>query len=327
MSASPLIPSAAHEEFLEHDCREHDRRAHGYREHGGLAHGGLQHGGLAHGSGRVRVLRSTDPPADPDAPPLLLIHGGGADQAAISWFEMFEAFGPQRTVIALDLPGFGRTTVEPVGGAAEQARCVVSVARRLGIARAVVVGVSMGGDVAMHVALRDPDLVEALVLVAPGGLVPVYRSTGANLLAWAFAQLPDRLMDPLVAWANRHIDRAVRAMVHDVAALPPQVRAEFAAEAARRPLGMGYRRYNQANLAPTRMRNDLTPRVRAITAPTLFFHGRLDGLVPPSGSVGAALRMPDARVVLVEDCGHWAQLEAGARFRVELTAFLDGLPR
>lgn len=114
----------------------------------------------------------------------------------------------------------------------------------------------------------------------------------------------------------------MRAMVHDVATLPEPVRAELIAEAARHPEGRGYRRYNQAALGAWAMRNDLLPVVHRIAAPTLFFHGRDDRLVAPAGSVEAARRMPDARVVLVPDCGHWAQLEAGSRFRNELTAFL-----
>lgn len=70
------------------------------------------------------------------------------------------------------------------------------------------------------------------------------------------------------------------------------------------------------------MRNNLRPVVHRIDVPTLFFHGRGDGLVDPAGSIEAARRMSNARVVLVPDCGHWAQLEAGDAFRDEVQAFL-----
>ncbi len=182
--------------------------------------------------GRVRVLRSTATPADSLRRPLLLLHGGGTDNAAISWYEVFEPWGNEREVAAIDLPGFGRTqTIEPVGGAPEMADFVARAAERLGITPCIVVGVSMGGDVALNLALRHPDLVVALVLIAPGGLTPVFRNRFLQLLTWLAAQLPDRLLMPLAQLANRHIDLAIRAVVKDPATIPQEVLAEFAREA------------------------------------------------------------------------------------------------
>ena len=86
---------------------------------------------------------------------------------------------------------------------------------------------------------------------------------------------------------------------------------------------MGYARYNQASLGPRSMRNNLLPVVHRITAPTLFFHGEDDPVVDPEGSLRASRRMPAARLVLVPECGHWAQLEARDRFLTEVRRFLD----
>jgi pimeloyl-ACP methyl ester carboxylesterase len=71
------------------------------------------------------------------------------------------------------------------------------------------------------------------------------------------------------------------------------------------------------------MRNNLLPAVHRITVPTLFFHGEEDPLVDPEGSRRASRLMPDARLVLVPDCGHWAQLESRDRFLAEVRRFLD----
>lgn len=300
--------------------------------------------------GTVRVLRdrasgddaatpdtgdATDDTGGPRPVPVLLLHGGGSDCAAVSWYELFETIGgfappggpredaPARAVYAPDLPGFGLTTVSPVGGPDRQAAFVADVADRLGVSRCVVVGVSMGGDVTLNLALARPDLVAALVLIAPGGLVPIFRNRPLQLLAWAASRLPEPVLNPLVRLANRHIDVALRSVVRDVGSLPEPVRREFAAQARRHPEGLGYRRYNQATLGPTGMRNNLLPVVARIAAPTLFFYGRDDGLVDPRGSAQAARRMPHARLVLVPECGHWAQLEASRRFAAELQRFLD----
>lgn len=144
-----------------------------------------------------------------------------------------------------------------------------------------------------------------------------------QLAAWLAAQLPDAVLARLARVANRYVDRAIRAMVHDPESLPPEVVAAFVAEARRPGSGMGYARYNQATLGASRMRGDLSGIVDRITAPTLLFHGEQDRLVALAGSRRAADAMPRARLVAVPECGHWAQLEAADRFRDELVAFLD----
>lgn len=274
--------------------------------------------------GTVRLLRSAaDHPAGRF--PLLLVHGGGFDNAGISWFHAFEAWGDGREVITFDLPGFGYTTLEPLGPPAVMADFAARLAGAVGISRAVIAGVSMGGDVALNLGLRHPYLVAGLVLIAPGGLSAGFDNPVVQWFAWAAAQLPDAILVPMAGLANRFTGQALKAMVHDDTALPEQVRSEFVGEARRPRAGMGYARYNQATLERRGMRNNLLPRVHRIGAPTLFFHGAQDRLVSPEDSRAAAGRMPDARLVLVPDCGHWAQLEASDRFTAEVDAFLAGV--
>ncbi len=270
--------------------------------------------------GRVRVLLG----GPDEAPPFLMVHGGSNDNAAISWYRMFEAFGSDHRVIAPELPGFGATAgIEPLGGPAAQADFLARVLTGLGVGRALVAGVSMGGDVAMNLALRHPELVQGLVLIAPGGLV---ERVGSGWLthrsAWWAARMPDAFLFPVTALANRFVGSALRAIVHDVSTMPPEVVAEFRREALRPGAARGYMRYNQATLGPHGMRNNLMPVVSRITAPALFFHGEKDPMVPLEGSRRASELMPNARLVTVPDCGHWAQLEAHDRFVEEVRAFL-----
>lgn len=275
--------------------------------------------------GSVRVLTGGPPDA---APPLVLVHGGGTDSAGISWFRTFGTLGHEHHVVALDLPGFGGSReIVPVGGPGPLADVVVRVAEELDIDRAVVFGVSMGGDVALNVALRHPTFVAGLVLIAPGGLAERVGGRVTHRLAWASARLPDALLLPLARFANRFTRSALRAIVHDPATLPSEVVEEFVREARAPDAGIAYGRYNQATLGRTRLRNDVLPWVHEITAPTLFFHGGLDPLVAPSGSIEAAARMPAARAVVVPATGHWAQLEAHELFTREVRGFLAGLAR
>ncbi|MDO5630058.1 MAG: alpha/beta fold hydrolase [Mobilicoccus sp.] len=270
--------------------------------------------------GRLRVLHAG---AATERDPVVLVHGGGSDNAGISWHDLLAPLGADREVWAPDLPGFGGSVdVEPVGGPEAMAEVVRSVMDAVGVPRAVVMGVSMGGDVALNLALHHPGRVSGLVLIAPGGLASMLRNRPAQAAAWAVAQLPDRVMLPATRLLNRLSSTALRAMVADPARLPPAVVEEFLTE-SRHPRGSrGYLRYNQATLGRDGMRNDLMPRVHEITAPTLFVHGEDDPLVSPLDSARAAQRMHGARLVLVPNCGHWAQLEAHDEVFAEIRGFL-----
>ena len=273
--------------------------------------------------GVLRVLHSG--PGSSERPPILLIHGGSSDNAAISWYRLFAPLGEEYPVWAVDLPGFGGSIdVPPAGGPRELADCVGGAMAALDLEPAVVFGVSMGGDVALNLALAHPQRVRGLVLVAPGGLVPRLRSRAVQFGAWALASLPDWILLPATRLANRFVGSALRAIVADPSTLPPEVVTEFAREARHPRAGLGFGRYNQATIERTRMNNDLSGAVHRIGVPALLFHGAADPMVDPEGSRRAARQMPHARLVLVPDCGHWAQLEAHDRFLAEVRPFLDG---
>lgn len=288
---SRLIPPGAHESYLDlHD-------------------------------GKVRLLRGGT--ARTGHPPVVLIHGGGFDNSGISWYRLFEPLGADREVLALDLPGFGGTEgIEPVGGPVQLADFVARVLVALDYPRAVVIGVSMGGDVSLNLALRFPERVAALVLIAPGGLVEILKNRLTHTSAWLAAQLPDWFLLPMTALANRFVGQVLRGMVKDPTRLPKIVVDEFIREARAPNAGIAYGRYSQEIVGRKTMRNNLLPHVSAITAPTLLFHGADDPMVDLEGSRKAAALIPQAKLVVAPDCGHWAQLEEHELFLDEVSAFL-----
>ncbi|RNL87044.1 alpha/beta fold hydrolase [Halostreptopolyspora alba] len=273
--------------------------------------------------GRVRVLHA----GDSSAPPVILAHGGSTDNAAISWYRLFEPLSETHRVIAPDLPGFGATTgIEP-GGPQEQADFLLRLSERMEVGRATVCGVSMGGEAALNLALRHPESVRALVLVAPGGLVPRIGNRVAHTATWLVTRLPEQLLVPVASLGDRFVDIALKAVTNDVSTLPAPVVEEIGREARRPRSSLGYLRYHRAAIGRTGMRNHLMPHIRGVQAPTLLFRGENDSLMPLRGSREAAARMPDARLVTVPDCGHWAQLDAHERFLREVTSFLgEGHP-
>jgi pimeloyl-ACP methyl ester carboxylesterase len=98
--------------------------------------------------------------------PVVLIHGYG--ESLLAWRGLFDQLSAGADVIALDLPGFGLSDKPGSGYQAEAlARTVLAALDSLGVARAVLVGHSMGGGVAAAAALAAPQRVAALVLVDP----------------------------------------------------------------------------------------------------------------------------------------------------------------
>lgn len=271
--------------------------------------------------GTFRVLRGDH---EGNGTPILVIHGGGSDNAAISWYRLIGALSADHPVIAPDLPGFGYTEgVDLTGTSAGMADQLAALLDELAIERVVVCGVSMGGEVAIQFALRHPERTAALVPVAAGGLIEQWRSPVAHRLAWLATLLPDPILVPMTAFANRFVKTMITRMVKDPASLPQVVVEEFAREARRPRAGYAYGLYNRRSITRQRMINNLLPDVHRITVPTLFFHGTDDPLVPPEGSIEAARLMPDAEIDLVPDCGHWAQLEQHERFLAALRTLLN----
>ncbi|WP_404311062.1 alpha/beta fold hydrolase [Agrococcus terreus] len=264
-------------------------------------------------AGELGVLHAG--PASAARTPVLLLHGGGSDSAAVSWYRLIEPLAADREVWALDLPGFGASIdLQPVGGPDAMADVVADALGALGVDRAVVLGVSMGGDVALGLALHHAARVAGLGLIGSGGLAPRVGSRASHLAAWLASRLPDPLLLPAGRLANRFARQALRAMVADPASLPGPVVDEFV-RMARHPRGaVAYARYNQATLARDRLTNDRTEAVDRIEVPTLLFHGADDPMVDPEGPRRAARRMPRARLVEQPACGHWAQLEAHDAF-------------
>lgn len=105
----------------------------------------------------------------PDAPALVFLHGFGGD--LLTWHYCLVAFSSRFRVIALDLPGHGRSTMDVGRGTlAEMVSWTEQVLTALGIDTADFVGHSMGGKIAIALALAHPHSVRSLSLISPAGL-------------------------------------------------------------------------------------------------------------------------------------------------------------
>jgi pimeloyl-ACP methyl ester carboxylesterase len=109
-----------------------------------------------------------------EGPPLTIVHGLGG--AAVNFTKIAPLFARRRRVLIPDLPGHGLSEPFPrVDGLTTYARHVHAVARHERMLPGAVLGYSMGGVVALRLAVEEPDDVRALALVAPAGIVSTTR--------------------------------------------------------------------------------------------------------------------------------------------------------
>ena len=229
-------------------------------------------------------------------PAMLWIPGFGAGAAVTA--PALERWADRWDCITYDHRGAARSPAWRLPATtADLAADAAALLAQLGITRAHVVGVSMGGMVAQELALRFPERVCCLVLgcTSPGGAhaEPPTPAARRALLRRVTGRPPDAAGLAEVLFA----ERTRRERPDDVAAALPLLRAHPPP-----PAGAA------AHLAAMLL-HDTDRRLPRITAPTLVLHGTEDRVVPPGNGRRLAARIPDAELCLLADAGHAYALE------------------
>jgi pimeloyl-ACP methyl ester carboxylesterase len=255
-----------------------------------------------------------------EGPPLLFIHGLSGSWP--NWLEQLPVFAASHRVIALDLPGFGRSPMPreriTISG---YARAVDALLDKLDVSAAAVVGNSMGGFTAAELAINFPQRVERLVLVSPAGLSTYQHPQATRALPRI--QRAERLVAAQAAWVASHADIvARRARLRNltfglVASHPSQLPAALVAEQIRGAGKPGFIQALEANLD-----YDFRHRLGEIVCPTLIVWGDSDRVITVRDADLYADLIPGARKVVFEDTGHVAMLERPAAFNALLAEFL-----
>lgn len=257
--------------------------------------------------------------------PLVLLHGSGPGVSAWSNFRgNLPVLAEHFRVLALDMPGFGRSARPPLDRAYPHlaAQAVVRLLDHLAIPRAHVLGNSMGGYVALELALAAPERVDRLVLMGPGGLavntLAPDPSEGARRLS-DFMMKPTR--DAMVAWIDTMV--ANRAVV-DEALVDERMANALEPGAMESAMAIFMSMLQHPDPVP------LWARLADVTTPTLVTWGRDDRMIPFEGGLFGFRRLPDAELH-VFNCGHWAQVERKDEFERLTIEFLSrtgaGRPR
>jgi pimeloyl-ACP methyl ester carboxylesterase len=253
---------------------------------------------------------------DGELEPIVFVHGLGGQWQ--NFLENIPRAAQERRVIALDLPGFGRTpeprdkiTIPGYG------RFVDALCEKLSLGRVDMVGNSMGGFVAAEVAIQFPERIDQLILISAAGI------TSANI-----AQRPiltaGRIATAVVSYgAARHRQIAARPKSRHlalalVARYPSRLRADLAYEGFFK--GAGKPGFDDALRAC--LDYDFRDRLPEIRQPTLIAWGEKDSIIPVKDAAEFERLIPDSRKVVMKDTGHIPMAERPETFNDLMMEFL-----
>ena len=264
-------------------------------------------------------------------PPLVLVHGLGSS-AAVEFYYNLEPLAAHHRVFAIDLPGFGRSDKPVLEYTIDLfVRAVSDLMACEGIERGAVMGVSMGGRVALGLALDSPEKVERLVLVDALGVGAPRRVLAYSILltrglgeltlrgtARALRQMNPAVIRRFWGWYLKRPNRVgsiwsdERIANHGTLLATPEYRAAYLS-ALRSIAGM------------RQLRNGVVvdDRLPELRMPTLLIWGGHDHIFPASHAQAAKDRIPNGRLEIFADSGHTPQMEEPDRFNRLVLDFLQ----
>jgi pimeloyl-ACP methyl ester carboxylesterase len=252
-------------------------------------------------------------------PPLLFLHGLGGNWTA--WLENLPAAAREHRVVAVDLPGFGKSRPASDGiSIPGYARTIERFCDEIGLDRFVLVGNSLGGWVAAELALRIPERVEAMVLVDAAGIVPtrLERMKAVNIMRGA------ELGAPLAPRFRRTIaarPRLRKLALKYTAADPTGLAADLVYMALPDAPDPGFA---PAFLAARRSWSEgWCDRLTEIECPSLIVWGERDALLPLRHGREWARRLRGSEFKVIKGAGHVPMLERPAEFNALLRTFLN----
>ena len=263
-------------------------------------------------------------------PPLLLVHGLGSS-ASVEFHYNLEPLAAHHRVFAIDLPGFGRSDKPILAYTIDLfVRAVSDLMATEGIERAAVMGVSMGGRVALGLALDSPEKVERLVLVDALGIGAPRRVLAYSILltrglgeltlrgtARALRQMNPTMIRRFWGWYLKRPNRVdtiwtdERIASHGTLLATPAYRAAYLS-ALRSIAGMRQLRDGVV----------VQDRLTELRMPTLLIWGGHDHIFPASHAQVAVGRIPNGRLEVFDDSGHTPQMEEPERFNRVVLDFL-----
>ncbi|HEY9860846.1 MAG TPA: alpha/beta hydrolase [Candidatus Obscuribacterales bacterium] len=258
--------------------------------------------------------------AGTDGLPLVLLHGTG--ESALDWSWVLPKLGENYRVYAPDFPGSG-DSAKPIRDYSLDffTQFTFDFLDAIAVERAVIGGNSLGGLIALRVALSRPEQITGLVLVDSTGLGEAANPLLSSLTLPIYGEIAVNGCKTPIGAVMRSRSRAALQFAH-----PHQIPVEWYAEQERLAQTGGFLEATlsslRAQLTPLGQHAVMLDDLPKLQIPTLLVWGANDLIFPKSQAEAAVKRLKQGQLALVPDCGHIPPLERPEHFVSALHPFL-----
>lgn len=248
---------------------------------------------------RKLYFEDVQPKTRRPAATVLFVHGAGGSR--LSWRSQLEYLCDQFRIIAVDLPGHGMSKGAPEATIRAYANYVESLMRSLDLKNVILGGHSMGGAIALEIALNNPDRLRGLLLVG----------TGAKL----------RVLPAIFSMIRDDFEVAIEGMGNFAFGpnVPKDILDEHKALMAQNTPEVLIQDFSACDSF------DIMDKISAVSLPTLILCGKEDRLTPAKYSELLHEKIHGSEVVFFDGCGHMPMIEHSAEFNRAVASFLTRL--
>lgn len=191
----------------------------------------------------------------------------------------------------------------------------------LGLEKASLVGISLGGAISLGFSLRSPQRVERLVLVDShglGGEVPW------RLMSYLLVRLPllNKLVWSALGRSRRMVKGSLQSVFYDPHAVTETLVNQVYQLAKKPGAGQAWRSWQRNEIRWKGLRTNFVDRLHTLMVPTLILHGAEDKYVPVSWAKRAHTLIKNSELHVFPQCGHWLTLEKPEEFNGVVSEFL-----
>ncbi len=255
--------------------------------------------------------------------PVVLLHGGGLDCASLSWRFILHPLSQKHRVFAPDLPGYGKSDTSTMDYTTQY---YITFLERflqvLDLRKVNLLGISMGGGIALGFALNMPEMIEKLILVDSHGIqekVPfhklcflLFRVPLYNRISWTGF----RKSRKVVKWGLKKMfydpDKVSEGLVNEVWSVTKKPGFEKA-----------FVSWQKDEVKWRYLKTNLIGKLEDLKVPTLIVHGENDNFIPVTHAERAHERIRNSRLHIIPKCGHWPPREKPEEFNRVILKFFE----